>query len=192
MSASPTALPILHTTRLIIRPFEVGDAEAYHAISAAAFGSQATLATQRRYMQWATLNVEILADLVQPPYGDRAVLRRDSGQIIGAVGLVPSLGPFAQLPALAGNTLASPQRYTPEVGLFWMIAPAHQRCGYASEAALALIEFAKTQLNLCRIVATTEHDNTASIAVMRKLGMNIQRNPLPTPVWFQTIGIMAW
>lgn len=192
MSNSPTALPILHTARLIIRPFEMGDAEAYHAIVAAAFGSQATLAAQRQYVQWAALNADILANLVQPPYGDRAVLLRDTGQMIGAVGLVPSLGPFAQLPTLAGDAPNTPQRYTPEVGLFWMIAPDHQQRGYASEAALALIEFAKTQLNLRRIVATTEHDNTASIAVMQKLGMRITRNPLPTPVWFQTVGMLEW
>jgi RimJ/RimL family protein N-acetyltransferase len=39
-------------------------------------------------------------------------------------------------------------------------------------------------------VATTEHDNLGSIAVMRKLGMRIETNPEGEPEWFQTVGIL--
>src|SRR4051812_1559936 len=41
-----------------------------------------------------------------------------------------------------------------------------------------------------RIVAATEHDNLASIGVMRRLGMRIERNPDPEPHWFQTVGVL--
>ena len=47
---------------------------------------------------------------------------------------------------------------------------------------------ALAELNLERIVATTMHDNHASIAVMRRLGMTIAANPLPEPPWFQVVG----
>jgi hypothetical protein len=30
----------------------------------------------------------------------------------------------------------------------------------------------------------------SSIAVMRRLGMQIERNPLSQPEWFQTVGIL--
>jgi [ribosomal protein S5]-alanine N-acetyltransferase len=47
------------------------------------------------------------------------------------------------------------------------------------------------RFGLKRIVATTEYDNKDSIAVMRRLGMTIQRNPDPEPVWFQVVGVLA-
>ena len=52
-------------------------------------------------------------------------------------------------------------------------------------------ELAFDELALARIVATTEHDNLRSIAVMRRLGMTIERNPLPEPHWFQTVGVLV-
>jgi RimJ/RimL family protein N-acetyltransferase len=104
-------------------------------------------------------------------------------EVIGACGLVPSFGPFGQLEG--GSTL-----YSPEVGLFYWFALEHRGCGYATEAARALIQFAFETLNLHRIVATTEFENAASQAVMRKLGMRVAHNPLPQPEWFQVVGIL--
>jgi RimJ/RimL family protein N-acetyltransferase len=70
------------------------------------------------------------------------------------------------------------------------VDPAHRRRGYAREAARALIDHAFDQLRLRRVVATTSHDNTASQAVMRSLGMRIEHNPLPEPAWFQVVGVL--
>jgi hypothetical protein len=39
-------------------------------------------------------------------------------------------------------------------------------------------------------VATTEHDNSASIGVMRRLGMRIARNPAPTPFFLAVVGVL--
>jgi RimJ/RimL family protein N-acetyltransferase len=74
------------------------------------------------------------------------------------------------------------------MGLYWALAPAHRGNGYATEAARALIDHAFGALNLARIVATTERSNTASRAVMRRLGMRVEENPLPEPEWFQVVG----
>ncbi|MFL5588380.1 MAG: GNAT family N-acetyltransferase, partial [Ktedonobacteraceae bacterium] len=79
---------------------------------------------------------------------------------------------------------------SPEFGLFYAFSPAYQRQGYATEATRALIEFAFTQLNLRRIVATTTYENAASMAVMRKVGMQIEKNPYPDPSWFQVVGFL--
>ena len=53
-----------------------------------------------------------------------------------------------------------------------------------------MIDYAFDQLSLGRIIATTNDDNAASLAVMRKLGMTLDRNPLPTPPWLQMVGIL--
>jgi RimJ/RimL family protein N-acetyltransferase len=54
-----------------------------------------------------------------------------------------------------------------------------------------MISYAFDELQLRRIVATTEHDNTRSINVMRRLGMRLERNPQAEPNWFQTVGILT-
>jgi [ribosomal protein S5]-alanine N-acetyltransferase len=77
-----------------------------------------------------------------------------------------------------------------EFGLYWAISPAHQRRGYATEAARAMIAYAFAELGLARVVATTSYDNAPSIGVMRKVGMHIERNPYPDPPWFQVVGVL--
>jgi RimJ/RimL family protein N-acetyltransferase len=136
------------------------------------------------------MNYEQLDQLYQPPYGDRAVVLKETNRLIGAAGFVPSLAPFGQIPSLRSE--GSPEDgYRPEVGLFWAIAPAYQGHGYATEAARAMIEFGFRQLHLRRIVATTTYDNSASIRVMEKVGMRIERNPYPNPPWLQVVGLLA-
>jgi RimJ/RimL family protein N-acetyltransferase len=190
-------MPQIETERLTIRPFALGDLDAIYRIldvelGEANTGTAGAMARQQRaaWLEWSVRNYDQLAWMYQPPYGDRAVVLRQTGELIGAAGYVPALGPFGLLPSLrAGAGEATASLYTPEVGLYWAIAPAFQRQGYATEAARALIDYALGQLNLKRIVATTTYDNAASMAVMRKAGMRVERNPLPEPPWFQVVGI---
>jgi len=74
--------------------------------------------------------------------------------------------------------------------MFWTMDPAHQRRGYTSEAARAMIDHAFQTLRLKRILATTQFDNAASQGVMRAVGMRLARNPWPEPHWFQVIGVL--
>jgi len=53
------------------------------------------------------------------------------------------------------------------------------------------VSYAFDVLELGRIVATTENDNLRSIAVMKRLGMTLERNPLDEPHWFQTVGVLV-
>ena len=76
------------------------------------------------------------------------------------------------------------------MGLFWGTAPTHQGNGYATEAAQALIDYLFTHERLARIVANTEYDNLASQAVMKKLGMTLDRNPQADPPWLQIMGVL--
>jgi len=76
------------------------------------------------------------------------------------------------------------------IGFFYAISPSHPRRGYASEAAQALVNYAFQKLHLKHIIATTDYDNLASLGVMRKLGMRVEKNPRSDPPWLQAVGIL--
>ena len=177
----------LETDRLIIRAFTLEDGDAYSRLLDAAFGvdSYGSPDAKRVVFEYQVAADAGLALLHQPPYGDRAIVLRSSGHIVGSVGFAPCLMPFGQLPSFEPTT-----RFTSEVGLFWALFPDQQDHGYATEAAAAMVAYAFAELRLRRIVATTEHDNTRSLNVMRRLGMRIERNPRPEPAWFQSVGIL--
>jgi len=177
----------LETDRLLIRALRPGDRDAFAAIVDAAFGSPHSAAEYSDIVDYHALGDRVHDLLLQPPYGERAIVLKEYGATIGLVGFVPCLRPFAQLPSFGGLPDA---RSTPEVGLFWAVAPEHRRRGLATEAARAMIAYAFDELRLARIVATTDYDNAASIAVMRRLGMTIDRNPFPTPPWHQVVGFL--
>jgi RimJ/RimL family protein N-acetyltransferase len=80
--------------------------------------------------------------------------------------------------------------FTAEFGLFWAIETPYRRQGYAVEATQAVIDYLFDTLTLQRVIATTEFSNEASQAVMRKLGMRIERSTDPEPPWFQIIGVL--
>lgn len=185
-------MPPLETPRLVIRPFVLDDLHAIHQILDIELGpeySQASLDERAEWLQWSVLNYEALAKLYQPPYGDRAVVLKSTGQLIGACGFVPCLMPFEQLLAFSQPD-SRPGLTSTEFGLYYALSPAHQRQGYATEAATALIEYAFGELHLKRVVATTAYDNVASMGVMRKLGMTIEKNPSPEPPWLQVVGVL--
>jgi len=191
-------MPDLETKRLLIRPFVMEDLQAAHhlfdvELRDAELGTDKieTLAERLEWLQWAVSNNVQLARLHQPPYGDRAIVLKSSQQLIGSCGFVPCLNAFEQLPYFAsGNVAGSSGRYSPEFGLFYAISPSHQRQGYASEAAQALVDYAFQHLNLKRVIATTDYDNVASMGVMRKLGMRLEANPSPEPPWLQVVGVI--
>ena len=103
---------------------------------------------------------------------------KQTGEIIGAVGIVPYLDTFNQVAAF--NRLSDTPA-TAEVGLYWAIAPAHQCQGFASEAARALMNYLFTHEKLGRIIVTTGYKNLPSQKVMQKLGMTIQHLEKPQP-----------
>lgn len=184
---------VLESERLRIRPFCDADLPDLFQIKQnigwvdAEKTAEQQLLDEAAYLEWAIRNERQLAKMYQPPYGDRAVVLKEKNRLIGSVGLVPCIDVYSQLPSLGRqqNCLA-----TAEIGLLWLIDTAYQGQGYASEAAQTLIHYAFDDMRLQRLIATTEDDNTASQAVMRKLGMTIERNPFPDPPWLQVVGIL--
>jgi len=184
-------MPVLDTPRLWIRALHPGDHDAcqslYRAIGwfNASLPDAEVVERRRSWLEWAVVNTRELARLYQPPLGERAIIERATGDFVGVVGYVPALEPYAQLPSFGRVEHA---RNTFEMGLFWAVRPEYQRRGIASEAARAMVEHAFDGLRLKRVVATTENDNLASAAVMRRIGMTVERNPFPEPAHFQIVG----
>ncbi len=191
-------MPVLETIRLIIRPFVVEDlTDAHHLFDVELNADDlhtekmGTMEERAEWLQWSLLNYKALAKLYQPPYGDRAIVIKHTGELIGSCGYVPCLMPFEQLPNFSYyNASEKPGHATTEFGLFYAISPSYQRQGYASEATQALINYAFQYLDLKRVIATTNFDNNASIGVMRKLGMRVEKNQLGEPPWLQVVGVV--
>src|SRR4051812_10844535 len=170
----------LETDRLIIRPFVMEDEPTFRRLLDEAFGQDSYGAedTTRVLLEYNVIADKAHEALHQTPYEDRAIALKSDGSVVGAVGFAPCRAPFGRLPSFGGTP-----HQTPEVGLFWALFPKHWGEGYATEAARAMIDYAFEELDLARIVATTENDNLRSIGVMKRLGMTIERNPSAEPHW---------
>ena len=184
----------IETERLIIRPFQKGDDQpTLSRVLGQDFGhstvEDVALKGLQSWLHWQNLNDEWFPKMLQPPYGDRAITLKSNGLLIGAVGYVPCLAPFSLIPELK-NMQTTLGEFTPELGLFYAVDPEHQRRGYATEAACAMIEHAFNHLQVGRVIAMTDYSNTASQKVMQKLGMTILRNPTPQPPWLQVVGVL--
>lgn len=53
--------------------------------------------------------------------------------------------------------------------------PQYWRCGYAFEAAIAVMEYGRSELGIEKIVGLTSEKNVASIKALEKLGMSFER-----------------
>lgn len=177
----------LETDRLYVRPFMPSDL----AEASRIFGEQDDAGAVRErveWLQWCALSYRWLDRLKQPPFGDYAIVERETGNVVGACGYVPTIAPFAQLDFPSGGWSTSTRNMV-EVGLYYHVDPLRRRRGYATEATRELIRYAREQLRLARIVATTTYDNRESMGVMVNVGMRIGRNRLPAPEWLQIVGV---
>ncbi|UCC53639.1 MAG: GNAT family N-acetyltransferase [Anaerolineaceae bacterium] len=163
------------------------DLETLHRVLNESSGVDATLEVRERWLQWTVLGYEMFAMLKQPHYGERGITLKNTGELIGAVGIVPYIDSFGQITAFNSNP-DGPS--TAEVGLYWAVAPAHQRQGYATEAARAIVNYLFSYLKLGRIIATTGYNNLASQAVMRKIGMTIEHAKKPQPPDIFVVGVL--
>lgn len=62
-----------------------------------------------------------------------------------------------------------------DVDLGFAFLPEFEKSGYAGEAALAVLNYARQSLGLKRIVAITMRENERSIRLLRKLGLEFER-----------------
>jgi RimJ/RimL family protein N-acetyltransferase len=182
-------MPILETERLVIRPFIEADLEACHELLDREGGEGRSLESRLHWLRWTIASYPELDALHQPPYGDRAIVRKGETRPIGACGLAPCILPMARF--IEPTAPASKEGYTPEVGLYYALSKSEQGQGYATETARTLADWALRNLKLARIIATTTYDNAPSQRVMERIGMRTARNPHPDPPWLQVVGIYS-
>ncbi|HEX2205537.1 MAG TPA: GNAT family N-acetyltransferase [Longimicrobium sp.] len=149
--------PILHTGRLVLRPFTADDARAVHDIVSDREIAYNTLTIPHPYPdgmaeEWIRTHPRLFEHGEGVVY---AVTLRDTGEVVAAVGV----------------TLEPPHRRA-ELG-YWVGRP-HWNRGYATEAARALLRYCFETLNLNRVQAHHFTRNPASGIVMRKLGMTYE------------------
>lgn len=164
----------LHTDRLILRPFTAADLDAIYAILSRPDVWQYDPGKPRTLDETRALLARWIADYEHHGFGRFAVVLRDTGTIIGYCGL--------QWLLLDHGVYKSP-----EVELFYALAPEYWGQGYITEAAQAVIRFAFTEIKLKRIVSTALSANTRSLDVMRRLDMHVIRDPFD-PDWI--VGII--
>ncbi len=68
-----------------------------------------------------------------------------------------------------------------DVDIGFAFLPQHVGNGYAYEAAAATLIYAKQQLGLTRIVAITNVDNSSSIKLLNKIGLQFEKKVTLTP-----------
>jgi len=143
---------VLHTERLILRPVTAGDRAALLAHWAAP--------DVRRFLfdgamlSAAEITVAIqdsTRDFARAGYGLWLIHETDGTDLVGTTGLRP----------------------LEDIGLeiFYSLAPGSWGQGYATEAARAVLGHALGPLGLPEVLAEVDEGNTASIAVIERLGM---------------------
>lgn len=143
----------LGTRRLRLRDFESDDVEGVHQYAADP--------EVCRYMEWGPNTLAQTQAFVRDEIAATGSSDRDSftwaitlnGAVVGACSV----------------TVTSRAHRRGEMG--YVLARAHWGRGYASEAAAAVLDFARGELGLERVEATCRTENIASQRVLMKIGM---------------------
>jgi RimJ/RimL family protein N-acetyltransferase len=146
-------LPI-RTERLLLRPFAEDDID-----DVLAYQSDPEVV---RYLYWEVRDRDQVAEALRPKM--QATLVKSGDAITFAIALPD--GP------VVGETLLkwiSVEHRQGEVG--YVLNPAYQGRGYATEAAREMLRLGFESVGLHRIAAVCDGRNVASAAVMRRLGM---------------------
>ncbi|WP_175354226.1 MULTISPECIES: GNAT family N-acetyltransferase [unclassified Bacillus (in: firmicutes)] len=98
---------------------------------------------------------------INPNYGLKLILEKESNNRIGHAGLVPQL--------IDGKK---------EIEIGYWISQEYWGRGFATEAARGVMEYGKNKLKLEKMIALIQKDNTASQKVAQKIGMRIEKELL--------------
>lgn len=94
----------------------------------------------------------------RPELGLWATILKETGAFIGRCGLLPW--------TIDGQD---------EVEVAYMIDKAYWGCGYGSEAARGIRDYAFQQLGLARLICCIDSENTGSVKVAGAIGMTFER-----------------
>jgi RimJ/RimL family protein N-acetyltransferase len=153
----------LETDRLLLRPFREDDLEPMLAMQ-----SRADVV---RWLYFDTRDEDQVRELLRRKIAstefvdgtgsiDFAVVRKDTGQVVGDVNLA----------------LVSDEHRQGEIG--YVFHPDHHGNGFATEACRLLLDLAFGEFGMHRVIGRLESRNTASAAVLERLGMRREANLL--------------
>lgn len=143
----------LRTERLVLRPFELADAEAF----AEAWTSE----------EWTSLLLS--GPMNRAEVGEMVRRRTDpgDGQFVGLVVEHDGIVVGDSMLILQGTGLSEG-----EIG--WTVLPQHAGRGYATEAAQEVLRLAFEHYGLRRVVANLDGRNDRSAALCERLGMRLE------------------
>lgn len=173
--------PTLTTDRLVLRPLAMDDLDDLAALHAEEsfwrypFGRGWSRDETRSFLE------HTIGHYRDPGLAVSAVIVADTGALAGWAGLsIPTFLPEI-LPAV-------------EVG--WRLGERYRGHGFATDAGRAWVRYGFEKLRLESIVSIYEPENTASGAVMRRLGFSLDRvtsHPvLGVPLHVMSISRDAW
>ncbi len=149
----------IRTERLLLRPYEPHDLDALHEIH-----SDAAVA---RWLYNEPRTLEETRELLTYKL-DAAALRAE-GEWLSAAAVLSETGEFVGDVSLCW---ASETHRQGELG--FIVHPAHQGKGFATEASRPLLAFAFETVGLHRVTGRLEQRNTGSARVLEKLGMRCE------------------
>ncbi len=146
------------TTRLRLRAFEEGDAEAFYRLNSHPEVNRYTGEPPCESVAAARAGIRSYPDWTQYGIGRWAAVYKATNEIIGFAGL-KWLSDFG------------------EVDLGYRFLPQYWGRGLATEASVACLAYGFETLGLKRIVGYTDPENRASMRVLEKLGM-VRKEPI--------------
>lgn len=149
-------VPVLHTPRLVLREWRPADRAPFAALNSDPVVMEYFPSTLSRADSDAALE-RFMAGWRERGYGLWAAERRDTGELVGFVGL---------------SAATFPAPFTPAVEVGWRLAYAHWGQGLATEGARAALRHGFTALGLPEIVSFTAQGNARSRRVMERLRMS--------------------
>lgn len=155
LAASPRPLPLRRTERLLLRPWQEADRDAFAALNADPRVVEHLAGPLDRAASDALLD-RLRVHVARRGFGVWAVADRETKAFVGMVGL-----------AVVG--FEAP--FTPAVEVLWRLVPERWGQGLATEGAREALRYAFEELGLPRVVSFTVPANTRSWRVMERLGM---------------------
>jgi [ribosomal protein S5]-alanine N-acetyltransferase len=149
--------PILRTSRLLLRPFDMNDAKQVQELAGDIRVATHTLNIPHPYEDgmaegWINTHKELLE---QDKTVNYAVVINETQELIGAISLMLNLN-----------------HKKAEIG-YWFGVP-YWNNGYCTEATIEIIKFGFEQLGLNKLIACAVAENTGSWRVMEKAGMSFE------------------
>jgi RimJ/RimL family protein N-acetyltransferase len=157
------------TARLLLRPLSPADIDALVAYR--------SLEDVCRFVPFEPMSAEVVTDRLREGWSRTTIAAEGDALTLGVE--------LAHARQLIGDVVLffrSAEHRSGEVG--WVFHPGFSGCGYATEAAHALLHLAFDHLGLHRVTARIDARNQASLRLGRRLGMR-QEAHLISNEWFK-------